>query len=193
MKNTDIQTFLGALGEILAHERVEIGVILVGGAALLLQGLRSRTTTDIDVIAAVLNPDATGKLRLMSPADLPASFFEAVQRVARDFGLPANWINSEVATQLHSGLPPGFIDRITWHRYGGLWVGLAGRRDLIFLKLHATVDQDPASWHTQDLIALKPTHHELEEAAAWVRTQDASAEFVTMVDQVMAYVKAHSS
>jgi hypothetical protein len=51
------------------------------------------------------------------------------------------------------------------------------------------VDQGPESVHVQDLVSLRPTEEELEEAADWVRSQDASPEFATMTHEVVRYVK----
>jgi len=146
---------------------------------------------DIDVIAAVA-PPLKGQITLVPPSELPPAFADAVKRVARDFGLPPDWLNSEVSAQLRTGLPPGFQDRISWDQHGGLLVGLASRRDLIFLKLHAATDQDPASRHTQDLIALRPTDTELQDAAVWVRTQDATEAFSELLNRVVEHVRAHT-
>lgn len=82
---------------------------------------------------------------------------------------------------------------MTWKTYGGLWVGLAGRRTLIALKLFAAVDHDPQSVHVQDLIALAPTDDELEEAAEWTRKQDESSAFKEMVSEVVTYVQRNAS
>ncbi len=67
-----------------------------------------------------------------------------------------------------------------------LWLGLADRHDLILMKLYAAADsQGPSSVHYQDLLALEPTHDELDAAAVWVRTQDVSPEFSSILDQVV--------
>jgi hypothetical protein len=190
MQDADITQYLAALGELLARDRVSVGLVLVGGAALLLQGFHSRTTTDIDIIGTV---GPGGSPRVLPPSSLPPEFHAAVRRVARDFGLPPNWINDEVSAQLRTGLPPGFAGRITWRQYGALRAGLASRRDLIFLKLFAATDQDPKSRHTSDLLILRPTPAELKAAAAWVKTQDASPAFADMLTRVIAHVQAHTS
>ena len=88
--------------------------------------------------------------------------------------------------QLQTGLPPGLERRIHWRRYGGLVVGLVDRYNLIFFKLYAATDSGgPASVHYQDLIALRPSSIELQEAATWVRKQDPSAGFSILLEQVM--------
>ncbi|HET6566659.1 MAG TPA: hypothetical protein VFG50_01770, partial [Rhodothermales bacterium] len=73
--------------------------------------------------------------------------------------------------------------------YGALRVGLAGRQTLITLKLFASADRGPTSVHYQDLVRLQPNDEELEQSAIWVRTQDASEDFVVFIDQVIEHVR----
>jgi hypothetical protein len=62
--------------------------------------------------------------------------------VARDFSLPAEWLNSGPTGLLEFGLPDGFADRLQRRDYGeGLVVYLASRYDQIHFKLYAAVDQ----------------------------------------------------
>ncbi|MGH2625678.1 MAG: hypothetical protein ACRDHY_03395 [Anaerolineales bacterium] len=104
-------------------------------------------------------------------------------------GLPPDWLNTVVASQWRTGLPSGFETRIIWRQLGGLWVGLAGPRDLIFLKLYAAADDvGPASRHFMDLLALKPTAADLEAARRWIATQDPSPGMAATVDQVIIHV-----
>ena len=99
-------------------------------------------------------------------------------------------MNIDVAAQWSTGLPDGFENRVEWRRYGGLEVGLAGRRDLVFLKLYAAADDvGPTSIHYQDLISLSPTLEELEAAAAWTRGQDPSPGFAASLEGVVEYAK----
>lgn len=90
-------------------------------------------------------------------------------------------------------LPSGFASRVTWRQHGGRWLGLAGRRDLVFLKLYAAADDvGPASRHFKDLLALAPTAADLEAARRWIATQDASQVMANAVDQVIAHVRQAS-
>lgn len=87
-------------------------------------------------------------------------------------------MNTLAGLQWKTGLPPGFGDRVHWRQHGGLWLGLADRHDLIFMKLYAAADGGgAASVHFQDLLALEPTHDELAAAARWARSQDPSPGF----------------
>jgi hypothetical protein len=99
-------------------------------------------------------------------------------------------MKTTVCLQWKMGLPPGLEERVHWRRYGGLWLGTADRYDLIFLKLYAAADSEgPSSVHYQDLLALKPTHEELEAAAQWVTSQDPSPQFARIVGQVLDQAK----
>jgi hypothetical protein len=98
-------------------------------------------------------------------------------------------MNTAVAGQWHVGLPPGLAERVAWRTYGGLRVGLVGRRDLIFFKLYASADQTgPDDVHVRDLLALRPTASDLEDAAEWVRSQDPSPGFQKVLAKVVSYV-----
>jgi hypothetical protein len=124
-------------------------------------------------------------MRLVHPDPLPDYLARAIATVARDFGLPSNWMNTDVALQWRSGLPPSLNQDLSWRRFDALRVGLAGRRGLIPLKLFAVVDDGPRGVHFQDLVTLRPTRDELNEAAKWVQTQDASSIFGQMVTEVV--------
>ena len=187
---TDVlDTALSAVGELLTAENTEAAVVVVGGATLNLLGLIDRTTEDVDVIARAVEPRAVPVV-LVPPDPLSPALRRAILRVARDFGLASDWINTAIARQWSQGLPPSLPDDITWRRYGGLHVGLVGRRTLLALKLFAAVDQSVRSVHAQDLVALAPLDPELDEAAAWVLTQDASEDFPRLVDEVVEHVRA---
>jgi len=183
---------LRALGEILASQGKSIAVVAVGGAALILHGFVQRTTRDIDIIALCRDPGEAKPMKIEPPEPMPEPLSQAILRVARDYGLPRDWMNAVVGMQWKTGLPPGFAERIHWERYGGLWFGIADRHDLIFLKLFAAADSaGPSSVHFQDLMALEPTESELKEASDWVRSQDTSPEFARILEQVLDHAKRY--
>jgi len=178
-----------AVGDLLGAEGESVGIVVVGGAAMMLGGLVTRVTEDVDIIAAALPWRGRAPRRIAPPDALPASLLRAISRVARDFNLPERWMNAEVGAQWTSGLPPGFEKRVQWLRFGSLTLGIAGRRDLIFLKLDAAVDSEgPQSVNYQDLLALHPDERELTAAARWVKTQDTSGEFARMLEEVLRHV-----
>jgi hypothetical protein len=183
---------LRALGEILASEREHAAVVVVGGTALIAQGFVERATRDVDVIAISRDPPDRERKVIEAPEPLPESLLRAISRVARDYSLPDDWMNTTVGLQWKTGLPPGFGERIHWEQYDGLSLGLADRYDLIFLKLYAAADSEgPSSVHYQDLMALRPTDEELDAAARWVRSRDPSAPFARILDQVLEYARSN--
>jgi hypothetical protein len=162
---------LTALGEQLADQRAAIELAIVGGSALLAVGLITRTTLDVDVVALVTSGN------LVDPRPLPESLRLASARVARDFALPVDWLNSGPASLLDFGLPTGFMERVERHKYGpALTVSFASRIDQIHFKLYAMVDQGGGK-HEFDLRALEPSAEELLQAARWSRTHDPSEGF----------------
>ncbi len=182
----NLRATLRQLGERLARRGVQVGLVIVGGAALNLTAVVNRRTADVDVIAlGTPRPDGP-PTTLQVPAALPLDVLEEAERLARDLGLPPAWLNVTVAETGHFILPPGFAQRITWERLDGLWLGIAGRWDLIALKLHAAAVQDRRSRHFADLVALHPTPAELESAGQWIRTRDPSPAFAEVLRQVIA-------
>jgi hypothetical protein len=173
---------LAALGEQLAAAGEHFDLVIIGGSALLALGLVERATRDVDVLAVETTEGLT-------PADpLPATLAQARDRVARDFGLPADWLNPGPTELLRFGLPDGFLARVETRTYGpALTVRYAGRFDQIHFKLYAMVDQG-AGRHEADLRALDPTADELVAAARWTRTHDPSEGFRQELVAVLAHL-----
>lgn len=170
---------LSALGEQLARSGAAYELVIVGGSALLALGLGDRPTTDVDLVA--LREGET----LRSARPLPADLVVARDRVGRDFGLPASWLNDGPADLVHFGLPEGFLDRAERREYGpSLAVLFASRFDQVHFKLYATVDQGPGK-HESDLRALEPTEQELIAAARWSTTHDPSEGFRDQLVRVL--------
>lgn len=177
---------LGLLGELLAAQnRPPQHFVVCGGSSLLALGLVRRTTTqDVDILARI---DASG---LATPRPLPDWLLEAASSVARQLDLPADWLNVQVAeeTLFRCGLPAGLQQRLTTQTYGPrLVISYISRRDQIFLKLHAAVDQDGGR-HLQDLRELRPTGDELLDAARWTRTQDPSEGFRILLGAMLQHL-----
>lgn len=188
-----LETALSAVGELVAAEGERVAVVVVGGATLNLLGIVRRATSDVDVIARAYR-DEGGELRLERAEPFPPTLARAIRTVARDFGLSEDWMNAAVEAQWATGLPPGLLEDTSWRNYGGgLDVGLVGRSTLIALKLFAAADGGRQSVHVQDLIALEPEAEELETASAWVRTQDAAAEWAALVEEVIRHVQRDRS
>jgi hypothetical protein len=165
--NDSLFRALEALGELLAARGQSYRCVVAGGAALAALGVLDRVTGDVDVMAV---RDETEEL-VLAPERFPPFVETAIRDIGREFNLPVDWMNTQMATGLRAGMPPGFAERLTWRQFGGLHVGFVGRRDLIALKLEAASDDPPrgrTSVHLGDLIALGATPEELDEAAQWV-------------------------
>ena len=187
IESTQLRELLSAVGELLEVEGESASIVVVGGASLNLSGLVNRATDDVDVIARA---EGDGESTLIPPDPMPEPLQDAVERVRRDFGLREGWLNTAVANQWETSLPPSLKEDLTWQTYGGLRVGVAGRRPLIALKLLAAVDQGgPQSVHYQDLVRLAPTDEELEEAREWARSEDSSQIVAQHIDQVIEHVR----
>jgi hypothetical protein len=76
--------------------------------------------------------------------------------------------------------------------YQGLTIHLAARFDQICFKLYATVDQGPRSKHFADLITLKPSADELEQAKSWCMSHDVSVTFETEINRALESINASS-
>lgn len=182
-----LEELLIAVGEHLAAAGESVAVVVVGGGALSIMGWVDRTTNDIDVIARARREE--GGWVMTAPEPLPDILVEAVARVARDYGLATDWLNTAVAMQWRTGLPPRFVEEVEWRSFGALEVGFAGRSSIIALKLFAAVDQGSESVHFQDLIALDPLDSELEDAADWVARQDPTPAFPALVEEEVGNVR----
>ena len=155
----------------------------IGGAGLLALGLIDRSTRDIDVVALRRGAE------LVDPDPLPPTLLEARDRVADDFDLPREWLNTAPASLLDLGLPEGFADRLERRAHGpALTVWLASRVDQIHFKLYALADQAAGSKHDLDLRELEPTRVELLTPARWTITHDPSPGFQQELLRALAHL-----
>lgn len=170
---SQLDEVLHALGDQLEVAGASAHLVVVGGSALVATGVTARATQDVDVVAIVRG----GALVTAEP--LPEPVVRAAAAVARDFSLPADWLNGKPTSLLvtGAGLPAGFRDRLVTRGYGSaLIVGFASRTDLVYLKLYAFASRrEPRD--RSDLAALAPSADELHAAARWARTLDAPGPF----------------
>ena len=164
---------LGGLGELLRDRGLRYELLAIGGGALQLLGLITRPTRDIDVIGLVADAD------VVAMGTLPGPLQQAVEDTATLFRLPTTWFNAGPRSLTDLGLPDGILERAHRREWGGLVLHIADRRDQIFFKLYAAVDQGPRSKHFDDLRRLKPSPADLRAAAAWARSHDPSEAFNT--------------
>jgi hypothetical protein len=184
----DVETILSALGEQLDQIAKEPFELLVcGGSALNILGLVQRATKDVDVLAYVKR-DKEGKFQLIKADPLNPELITAAKKVARDFNLPDDWLNTGPASAVDLGLPNGFMDRVTTRVFGNkLAVHFLGHYDQIHFKLYAAVDQG-AGKHLDDLLSLNPTADVIERAARWTMTHDVSEGFKQNLKALINYL-----
>jgi hypothetical protein len=173
MRFSDIEVALRALNSQLTRIDKKIGLVVCGGTALNALGLVQRTTADIDVVGFA--EEVEGQI-VVSRAEFPGWLRDAAGKVARDLGLPKDWINDGPAALVELGLPEGFSRRLTKVETGSsLSVYYISRIDQIYFKLYASADR--GGYHVDDLMKLKPTEREIVEAAKWTMTHDVSPAF----------------
>lgn len=147
-----------AFDEFLAARKLQLKAVIIGGTALNLIGVVSRTTKDCDVLSPVL----------------PAEIVEA----ARDFAsetrrngitLQDDWLNNGPSS-LVPLLPRGWELRLQLAFVGkAIQFDVLGRIDLLRSKLFALCDR---GIDLGDCIALSPTADELSILLPWIETQD---------------------
>jgi hypothetical protein len=172
------------LGQLLADRGHHFEIVAIGGGSLLLLKLIERTTKDLDLVALLKNG------QLISANPLPSALVQAAKDVGNALELGKDWLNIGPSSLLEGGLPNGFLSRVHTHRYKGLTVHLADRFDQICFKLYASVDQGPHSKHFVDLIALKPTIKELDQAKNWCVSHDVSEIFSVELDKALEAINA---
>jgi hypothetical protein len=183
----ELEEALQTLGAVLESRQLSSRILVAGGSSLLLLGLIDRPTADLDVIGLASSGD-----RYVKAETIPAALADAARDVGLALGLPLNWLNNGPASLFDFGLPAGFEGRVSIHSYGALEVHVTGRFDLVCFKvcfkLYAAVDHSgyQTSKHLADLKDLDPTVGELELAARWTRTQDASEGFEGELIKILA-------
>jgi len=173
MSFSDIEVALKALHSQIKRIGKKVGLVVCGGTALNALGLVQRTTADIDVVGFA---EEVEDQIVVSKAEFPVWLLDAAGKVARDLGLPRDWINDGPASLVELGLPEGFSKRLTKVQIGSsLSVYYISRIDQIHFKLYASADR--GGYHVDDLMKLEPTESEIVEAARWTMTHDVSPAF----------------
>lgn len=165
-----------------ANQSDSYGLVVCGGSALILTGLVSRATRDVDVVALLQGHS------LLAPDPIPPGLAQAVREVAEDLNLSENWLNNGPSRGegglFQMGLPVGFRERLQPVHYSPrLDVFFIHRMDQIHFKLYAAVDR--GGYHVTDLKALNPTSDELVVAAHWAMTHDTSDAFVMLLKNLL--------
>ena len=180
LDQTNIEKALATLGAVLKSRGFRYELVIVGGSALMMLGVISRPTKDIDVVALVQEGHYVGANPLPEPLET------AARDVGRAIGLAVDWINPGPTELIRFGMPGGFETRLVTRQYEGLTLHLIGRLDQICLKFYAAVDQGPRSKHMDDLRRLAPAREELLQAVSWAEGHDPSPAFHSMAKQALA-------
>jgi hypothetical protein len=184
LSGQDLDTVFRLLdGRLSRNESSPARIVVCGGAALIVMGLFSRTTTDVDVVALIDTEKG-----LTAPVPLPKSLLQAAREVAEAMQLPEDWLNNGPSRDegglFQMGLPEGFQDRLHEKAYGNhLRAYFIDRIDQIHFKLYAAVDR--GGYHVSDLEMLRPTTEELVQAACWTVTHDVSPGFRMLLKQLL--------
>ena len=183
-----VMSALSALGDHLEQTSGNaIEFVVCGGSALQALGLINRTTRDVDVLA-ILEKHADEEAVLFSAQPLPDKVLQAAAIVARDVGLPAEWLNPGPTELLSEGLPEGLVSRLHSKTFGSrLTVHFISRLDQICLKMYAVLNGGGPR-HLADMQLLQPSNDEVLIAARWCLTQDASEVFPGLVSSFLIKV-----
>ncbi len=152
----NIKQTLKLLSSYLEKKGLSRTFIICGGASLILQGIITRGTKDIDIVG----PEIDEVLK------------EAAVYVADQLGLNPNWLNTE-PKGLAKDMTPGWEKRIfEVYKSACLIVHSISREDMIFAKFYAYCDRQK---DLQDLIDLRVTSPEIDKAAELTIQKDGHA------------------
>ena len=169
--NDPITTALKLLGEILSlREENHYHLVVCGGTALRAANVTSRVTRDVDLLATrgVVDGEIT------SAWPLPVSLREAVEDVATELDLPANWLNASAALLIGdlAELPADIWKFLDERQFGNhLRISFVGRAGMIPLKFQAALERHE-NRDLEDLKSLSPTTNEIKTALKWLRRKE---------------------
>jgi len=186
INNQILHKALNMLNELLErHNKQPCSFVVCGGSALIATDLVTRTTKDIDILGQVV-PEGIVPLN-----ELPEIIRELSEAIAEELNFPKDWFNTGPSSMLNVklpnyGLPDGFKNRLIEHQYGSkLTIFFISRIDQIFFKTYAAVDKGGPTYHSEDLLKLKPTSEEILQAAKWSMSQDPSHPFKISLIQML--------
>jgi len=164
-----IEHALSRLGELLDASGADpVGLLVCGGASLIVRGQVTRTTHDVDVIA-YFGRSVPDQSELQRHTEFHDVVVQMAAQIAADMDLDEDWLNLGPSSLVVLGLPDGIMNRAQRRDYGQwLTVFFLDRLDQIHLKLYAALQREER--HVQDLLALKPTDGEMLQAKRWIET-----------------------
>lgn len=153
----------------LTDKGLKLEAIIIGGAALNIMDVVTRTTKDVDF----LDPSI--------PAEIKQASIDFANKYS-ELNLDSDdWLNNG-PEDLIRDLPDGWRNDLQVIFKGeALTLLTLGRLNLLRTKLYACADRDI---DFEDCIALSPTLHELNECKEWVLKGDASEFWPARVEEV---------
>jgi hypothetical protein len=148
MDSTQIERYLGFLGQKLGEMQIKATIILLGGALMVTQIGNRKSTQDIDVVVAT-NDQRTYQ-----------TIQQAIQLVAKEKNLPSSWMNDDVTIIVDQiGKPK--TPRL-WKTFSNLAVYVPELEYILALKLFSGRPQDD-----RDIQALSQRLRVHTQARAW--------------------------
>jgi hypothetical protein len=170
MNSSKADNMLSALGTVLEEqETAPVDIVVCGAMALLLQGIITRPTRDIDGLGLVV--EEGGSLVLRKPL-MSSEFNAAVERVGSLFNEGKHWFSTAVRI-LHDDteLPADLVEMAQVRSYGSrLTVRLCSRRHMVCLKMWAAIRRGEPD--IGDLIEMRISEGEARAGAEWCLEQD---------------------
>jgi len=128
MDSTQIERYLGFLGQKLGEMQIKATIILLGGALMVTQIGNRKSTQDIDVVVATNDPRTYQTIQ------------QAIQLVAKEKKLPSSWMNDDVTIIVDQiGKPK--TPRL-WKTFSNLAVYVPELEYILALKLFSGRPQD---------------------------------------------------
>jgi len=148
MDGTQIERYLGFLGQKLGEMQIKATIILLGGALMVTQIGNRKSTQDIDVVVATNDPRTYQSIQ------------QAIQLVAKEKRLPSSWMNDDVTIivdQIGKPKTPRLCKT-----FSNLAVYIPELEYILALKLFSGRPQDD-----RDIQALSQRLHIHTQAQAW--------------------------
>lgn len=155
----------------LAEAGLSLEATVIGGAALVMLGITSRFTNDVDVLQPVLSEEVMRA----------AQGFSSSMR-ERGIILPRRWLNNGPRALMES-MPEGWEARQRVLFEGeALRLNTLSEEDLLRTKLLALCDRNE-DW--ADCLALTPSAAQLERACEWLLAQEEEPGWSARVEEVL--------
>lgn len=154
--NDKLAIALNQLDEELTKRQMILEVVICGAYALQLSGYtRAESTFDVDSITQ-LRSDEVKKI---------------IEEIGQKLNLGPFWLNDQAATV---SLPEGILSRATpIKNWKSIKASVVNRSDLIKMKASAfSIRRDQTNKDWEDLVLLKPTNDEIEDAVLFIRASN---------------------